>query len=381
MRKKKLAIFIQYRYFNGVAQVYRNLAVGLLAAGYAVDFIVTSPMPELVSRLPGAARVAPLRLTPFKLINIFLMPFALAWRLAVGRYDVLIAGELIGSEIAILARLPLWRRTKLLLVEHDASALRYAARFHPLLRRLCFRLALRTHFLADGIVAVSQGVKRDLVALTGMEESRIRQIYNPVDLDDITARAAQPPGHAWFTQEDVPVLLTVSRISPEKDIGTLVQAFALLRRSRPCRLVIAGEGVGENAVYKDSLQALVASLGIAADVDMPGFVANPYSYMAHASAFVLASQSEGFGLVLVEAMACGCPVISTDVHSGPGEILDHGRWGMLVQAGDVAALAQAMARVLDGERVDAALLKERAQDFAAPKAIAAYAAYIAQLAG
>jgi glycosyltransferase involved in cell wall biosynthesis len=131
-------------------------------------------------------------------------------------------------------------------------------------------------------------------------------------------------------------------MKPQKDFATLLKAFARLRRTRPAKLIILGDGEG-----KEDLEALAETLGIRTDVDFPGYVANPYVYFRQASVFVLSSAWEGLPNVLIEAMACGCPVVSTDCPSGPSEILDGGRFGRLVPVGDDAAMAQAIEATLD----------------------------------
>jgi glycosyltransferase involved in cell wall biosynthesis len=145
---------------------------------------------------------------------------------------------------------------------------------------------------------------------------------------------------------------------PQKDFTTLIRAFAKVRQQRPCRLMILGEWSGHKAV----LDALIQELQIEADVELPGFVYNPYPYMAQASVFALSSRYEGFGNVLVEAMAVGTPVVATNCESGPAEILEHGKYGPLVPVGDADALAEAIVQTLN-HPVDPMILQARAEDF------------------
>jgi glycosyltransferase involved in cell wall biosynthesis len=165
------------------------------------------------------------------------------------------------------------------------------------------------------------------------------------------------------------VVLSVSRLSPEKDIPTLLDAFARLHQARPhSRLLLAGDGPD-----RARLQALVAQHGLQAVVQLPGRVAQPMAWMARADVFVLASQYEGFGNVLVEALASGVPVVSTDCPVGPREILQDGRYGRLVPVGDVAALALAMGQALD-QGAQPAGAQAHAQQFTEARACAAYRA-------
>jgi glycosyltransferase involved in cell wall biosynthesis len=162
------------------------------------------------------------------------------------------------------------------------------------------------------------------------------------------------------------VLVAVGRLHEQKDFQTLLRAFALVRARRSARLIILGEGP-----ERPALEAGVAKLGLTEDVDLPGFVPNPYAFMAGASQFVLSSRYEGLPTVLIEAMACGCPVVSTDCPSGPGEILDNGKYGRLVPVGDAAALAEAMEATLDAPP-PAAELKARADLFHIDRVIDSY---------
>jgi len=194
---------------------------------------------------------------------------------------------------------------------------------------------------ADKVVAISQGVKNDLVDEFGMNPSQIQVIYNPMFTPDFPERISAPVEHPWFSPGQLPVFLGAGRLTVQKDFPTLVKAFALVRSDRPCRLVILGEGVEREAILK-----CAAELGVADDVDLPGFVPDPIPWMARAAGFVLSSRFEGLGNVLVEAMATGTPVVATDCPSGPAEILEKGRYGSLSAVGDVKGLAAGMLSVL-----------------------------------
>jgi glycosyltransferase involved in cell wall biosynthesis len=211
------------------------------------------------------------------------------------------------------------------------------------LSRLWHRSRLRrTYRQADRVIAISSGVACDVRALTGLPAERVVTLKNPSIPADLDQLAAAPAPHPWLALRDVPVVLAAGRLAEVKDFGTLLRAFAALRRQRPARLVILGEGP-----QRDALLALAAQLGVAQDFALPGFAGNPVAWMARAALFVVSSRYEGGPNVLIEALACGTPAVSTDCPHGPREILDHGRWGRLVPVGDAAALAAAMAATLD----------------------------------
>src|SRR5262249_14108926 len=150
--------------------------------------------------------------------------------------------------------------------------------------------------------------------------------------------------------------------------ATLIRAFARLRAERPARLIILGVESSGDSAYVADLKALPARLGVAGDVDLPGFAQNPLAYMSRAATFVLSSVHEGLGIVLIEALACGTPVVSTDCPSGPREILDHGRFGALVPVGDDASMAAAIRAALDDPLPDE-LLRSRAEMFTVERAV------------
>jgi glycosyltransferase involved in cell wall biosynthesis len=170
----------------------------------------------------------------------------------------------------------------------------------------------------------------------------VQVIYNPVITPAVLAMAGRQPDHPWYASGQPPVVLGVGRLTPQKDFRTLVRAFAQVRRGRPARLMILGEGE-----ERPRLEALADELGVRADVAMPGFRDDAIACMAHSAVFVLSSVFEGLPTVLIEALAAGTRVVSTDCPSGPREILQGGRLGALVGVGDVAGLAAAIVEALD----------------------------------
>lgn len=195
--------------------------------------------------------------------------------------------------------------------------------------------------LADAVVTPSQGVGDDLVAIAGIDPERLRVIPNPIVNDRFHELAAQPVEHQWFGDSECPVVLGVGSLEARKDFVTLIRAFARVRQQLLCRLVILGDGKQRHALLE-----LAKQLGVSRDIDLPGFEHNPYRFMARADVFVLSSRREGASAVVVEALACGTPVVSTDCPSGPAETLQNGRVGALVPVGDDEAMAAAIIDML-----------------------------------
>jgi len=233
-------------------------------------------------------------------------------------------------------------------------------------RRQLIKAAGAIYPAADGVVCVSQATADDLHQHAGLDRKLLHVIYNPVVTPELLAMAEQSLDHPWFQEHQPPVILAAGRLHPVKDYPTLLQAFALARQQQPMRLVILGEGE-----LLDELQQLAKQLGIDHDVRFTGFVTNPFQYMKRAAMLVLSSRFEGLPGVLIQALACGTPVISTDCPGGSSEILDQGRYGTLVPVADPQALAQAILHTLHNP-MDSKLLKQRSLDFHANTCMAAY---------
>ena len=225
-----------------------------------------------------------------------------------------------------------------------------------LYRQLAPHIIKLSYRHADVIAGCSSAVAEDIAELSGLPRERVHVIYNPTD-PEIEVKAQEPVDHPWFNDSKIPVILCVARLSPEKDLQTLIRAFSIVRKERPARLAILGEGN-----ERPKLEALARELGLESDVWMPGFVDNPFKFMKRAAVFALSSRFEGAPLVLAEALSVGIPVVSTDCTSGPKEILEGGRWGKLVPVGDHEKLAEAILETIESPP-DREKLKERGKDF------------------
>jgi len=354
----RLALFVPSLEGGGAERVMVLLANGLVARGAAVDLVLAQARGPNLARLDADVRVVDLRASRV----IAALP-ALVRYLRRERPRAMLSALSHANVVAVLARGLAGVPIRLVLSEHNdlSSACAIDRR-----QRLLIGLMRRTYRRADGVVAVSAGVAADLAAVLGLPRARLEVIHNPVVTPALFERSAAPLSHPWFQPDQPPVVLAVGRLNPHKNFGLLIRAFARLRARRPARLLILGEGE-----QRRELEALVRKYGLERDVQLPGFVDNPYPYMRRAAVFAVTSRSEGFSLVLVEAMACGVPVVSTDCPGGgPAEVLQGGRWGRLVPVDDEAALAEALARALDAPRRGEA--RRRALDFSVDAAVTAY---------
>jgi len=189
---------------------------------------------------------------------------------------------------------------------------------------------------SDLIIAVSKGVSDDLTKKLKIK-NKIITIYNPIDLKNIRLKSMETPSHPWLKNKETPILLGVGRLTKAKNFPLLIKATSLVIKKTPVRLIILGEGSDQAKINK-----LIKKLGLQQIISMPGFVKNPYSYMRRSSVFVLSSLWEGFGNVIVEALATSTPVVSTDCPNGPREILENGKYGTLVPIGDPYKMANAI---------------------------------------
>lgn len=268
-------------------------------------------------------------------------------------------------------------RSRARLVLSERSALRRVDR-GAARRALEVPVKRVTYRRADLVTAVSCGVARELASLLGLAASKIRVVYNPVVDDDLAAKAAEPVDHPWFqpgAAGSVPVIVAVGRLVEIKDYPALLDAFARIRAARPARLLVLGDGP-----LRGALEERVRAAGLAGDVALHGFDPNPFKYMARARVLLHASRAEGLPGALIQAMACGTPVVSTDCDFGPREVIARpGHDGFLVPVGDAAALAdRALALLADpalAGRV-AAASRESARRFTTVAALARYEAAI-----
>jgi glycosyltransferase involved in cell wall biosynthesis len=232
-------------------------------------------------------------------------------------------------------------RFHLMLTEHCFPTVDRAAPKPWQSRYWFFPLAHLLYPFADTRVAVSRGTANDLARVIDIEPGSIDCIYNPIVNDTLIEQAQQEVDHPWFADRNVPIIIAVGRLEQQKNFSLLIRAFAKVRRSERCRLVILGDGS-----ERPMLAELALSLGLEHEISMPGFLPNPHAYVARSALLVMSSDFESLSNVVIEAMAVGTPVIATDCPSGPSEALNNGRYGTLVPVGDADRLAAAILKVL-----------------------------------
>jgi glycosyltransferase involved in cell wall biosynthesis len=337
-KKKHIALFLPSLRGGGAEKVMVNLALGFVEQGLKVELVLAKAEGPYLSRVPEEVRVVDLGARRV----LYSLP-GLVRYLRRERPQAMLSALNYANIVAIWAKLLARVQTHLVVSEHNT--LSFSTQNASSVRVKLLPLLIKIFYpYADAVVAVSHGVAEDLITMTGLPMEKVKVIYNPVITPELFAKAEEPLDHPWFRPGEPPVVLGVGRLTQQKDFPTLIRAFALVRKERPARLMILGEGE-----ERPKLEALVRELRLEEDVALPGFVDNPYKYMKRAAVFVLSSRWEGFGIVLVEAMALGTPVVATDCPSGPAEILENGKWGHLVPVGEPLHLARAILKILQDD--------------------------------
>ena len=290
--------------------------------------------------------------------------------------DAMIAADTFANLTALEARQQAGRPLPLIIGQRTHLSAFLDERFKGADRREMMARIRRLYPLADAIVGVSKGVSADLVQM-GLPAEGIRTIYSSIIGPETAALAAEPVEHPWFQAGQPPVILSIGRITAAKDFPMLLRAFAdLIDAGRDLRLVILGAAKSEKK--NDRLLDLAMTLGIRDRLDLPSSVANPFRFIARSALLACSSRREGLPATLVEALACGTPVVSTDCPSGPAEILIDETIGRLVPVGDHQALSAAMAATLDHPPAAEHLIRS-ADRFGNETSVDAYSALIDDL--
>ncbi len=354
---RRLAMFVSTLQCGGAERVVVNLLRAADARGIPLDLVLARAEGPLLAEVPASVRIVELGVQKLQQGILGLARYLRRERPAA------IVSHLTQANVALLiARLIARTDARVAVVEHSNLTANLAA---GLVRPRVALLARRLYRGADAVIAVSTGAARDVEQQLELPAGSVRPIFNPV-VDERLTKLAAAACDPWPWHDDCPVLLAVGRLAPEKDYPNLLTAFAQVRQSRRAKLMIFGEGP-----ERAKLEELRDRLGLADEVLLPGITANPFAAMRRAAMLVLSSRFEGLGNVLIEALACGCPVVSTDCPAGPAEILAGGRFGLLVPPERPEALAAGILRALD-QPWDRAAIRRRGHEFSADRALDQY---------
>jgi glycosyltransferase involved in cell wall biosynthesis len=358
LKSRRLALLLPSVDCGGAERIMITLLRALADHGIPMDLVLGRSFGAFLSDVPSDVRIIELGSSRMRWavpkLALYLRrerPYALLSRMSHANMAAICARKISGSDVRVV------------IVEASHLSCQIA---DGKMGRLSRSIMRRLYPLAQVIVGVSEGVARDLEQVLRLPPASVRTIYNPV-VQRVAERVADAQNlHPWLQDKHLPVFLAVGRLADVKDYPTLLRAFALVLRDLPARLLILGEGPQRN-----DLQQLAQHLQVNDHFALPGYTANPYSALARADAFVLSSRYEGLPNAMIEALACGCPVVSTDCPSGPAEILQSGRYGELVPVGDVQSLAAAMLRTVE-RPISATLLRSRSAAFTLERALPEY---------
>ena len=368
MLPRTISLFIPTLAGGGAERVMANVANGLAAHGHQVEIVLLQQVGPFVRDVDPSVRLVSLNARTVRGGVV-----SLARHLRAQRPDVLLSALDHANVGALLARRLAGVATQVVLTVHMTHS--QEAAHNRSAHYALVRAAMKwTYPWADTIVTVSQGAAEDMIRAIRVQRSSVRVIYNPVVTPRLLSSAREPMNHPWFAEGQPPLVLAIGRLTAQKDFPTLLRAAARLRRESDFRLLILGEGE-----ERTHLEGMIGQLGLTSIVALPGFIDNPFPYLVRASLFVLSSAWEALPTVLIEALALGVPVVSTDCPSGPKEILHAGRYGRLVPVGDVEAMADAIRTGMAGPRPT--VPPEVLEPFTLDASIEKYEDLIAELVG
>ena len=348
----KLAVLISFSGEGGVERMVLNLIREFTIREKDIDLLVIRASSQHFYDIPPSVNIIKLRakhtLTAIPEICRYLRRV---------RPDALLVAKDRAARAALIARLLAQVKTRIVvrLGTNLSAALKHKSKFNRWLRVTPMR---RIYVMADKIIAVSEGVKKDTLSITGLQSSRVVTVRNPVVTPDFKSTDYSIAPHAWFKQKTtIPVVVGVGRLSKQKGFDVLIKAFAMLNRRIDSRLIILGEGKD-----RAKLESLIAALKLQDKALLPGFKRDVLKWVAHANVFVLSSRWEGSPNSLTEALALGIPSVATDCPSGPSEILAGGKYGPLIKLDDETAMSEAIFKVIR-EPLPATILKDAVREY------------------
>ncbi len=335
--KLDVAIVLESLNVGGLERVMVTFAEGLAAEGHKVEIVLLRGGGILIAQVPPAIAIVDLKARS----SLFAIPALISYFRRKKAVSTVTAGDHISIIAVVAHRLACGRGPIVVTQQSNVSKVRANAK--SLKVKFISSLVHFVYPLADRVVCASEDVATDLIAIRAIPSEAATVIYNPIVRPEIIRLGNEKPEGIGLPRDSRPLIVGFGRLSPEKNFPLLIDAFAILRKTREAHLSIIGDGP-----ERARLRAQVSALGLGADVTLTGYLSNPYALVKASKVFALSSNFEGLPTVLVEAMALGVPVVATDCRSGPREILEGGRWGKLVPVGDADALASGIADALDG---------------------------------
>lgn len=336
-KNMRLAVFLPSLGGGGAERVVVSLLRGFVEKQVAVDLVLAKAEGVYLSQVPSTCRIFNLN-SRGVLASLPKLVFYLRRERPFAMLSIMNYANIVAIIACFLSRV----KTRLVISERCSFV---GANVLPGTKGMLIRFLMKYMYpYADSIISISKSISNDIQSIFKINRENIYTVYNPLCVDVDMDKLLSSRLHKWF-DEPVPVVIAAGRMVKQKDFATLLYAIKYIHFcDREIRLIILGEGED-----RKSLEGIIKENGLEDCVFLPGFVSNPLAWFAQSSIFVLSSAWEGFGNVIVEAMACGVPIVATDCPHGPSEILEDGRWGRLVQVGDAKGMASAIMSTLDDE--------------------------------
>lgn len=337
---KKVALYMPTAADGGVQRVIINLAKGLLREGDKVDIVLSKSSGNMLEQFHKECNIINLKQTSGKgdLLPILSL-FKIIKYLKKNKPDVLIGCPGFSTIVCILATMLSFSNNKVIaMVDNKVSLLkggRWYHKFTLLMMKVFYRFA-------DYVVVAHKSAEVDIIKNLKLNRDKVKMIYHPLIEENIYNNLISLPNHPWMNNEEK-IILGIGRLVKEKDFANLINAYKIVSEKVPSKLIIIGEGP-----ERDKLQGLIDELKLGDSVSLPGYVSNPYQYISYSDLLVVSSRAEAFGNVIVEALAMGTPIVSTDCSSGgPAEILNNGEYGILCPCLDKDKLATSIIKSLN----------------------------------
>ena len=332
--RKRIAIFIPTFAGGGAESAMVTLAQALSEKGYFVDFIVKKAAGELVTRVPSGVNIIDFHVPAMKHTLSKLVKY-------INNHDpsVIISALELPNVVSVLARILAKSKPKIIISIHGIISKQNPI-YHKWFDRMIFKLLYPK---ADHIVSVSNSCAQDAVQYLNLRQSKISVIYNPVINNEFFKKSREQQKFLYQETRNFKKILSIGRLEDVKDHQSLLLAFKEIQKKYFSKLIILGEGSA-----REKISQCLDEMSLGNDVIMPGFIDNPLPIIKEADVLVNASKHESFSIVIVEALACHCPVVSTAC-GGPEEILANGKYGHLVPIGDHKAIADAIEKVFKGD--------------------------------
>lgn len=352
--------FVMHRFAGGGAEkITITLANELVRRNYRVTFLVKFEDGEFISKLSNEINV--IGMTESKKTPINFMLF-LKQEFEQSKYDCVFSVSLGMSTVAVLANYLSKTTINLVPVIHNSMSMTEDS-----YKKIKFAIMKYFDKFTYSTVVVSEDAKKEYLQCTHIPSQKVTTIYNPVDINEVKEKMNQEPRHEWLIDKEIPVIVSAGRLSIAKNYPFMLEVMKELLKYQQARLIILGKGE-----MLEELIQYAKKLKIEEYVDFHGFTQNPYTYFKNADCFLMTSDYEGLPTVMIEALACGSTVVSTDCISGPREILENGKYGHLIPIGDKDKMVQALIETLRKKNIDRDHLRGRANYFSVNKAVSRY---------